>query len=155
MSGGISTDITVLVVLFIILFAFAMYFGKSSLISIILSFYPAVYFYQHFPYAEKLIFLHGDSLIIVNKIAIFLLFLIPLNIVIGRYIFSESTEGATHYFRTAGYALAGVIMFLIFYYGVISLASFYAFSPILNSLFESPSHLFWLSLAPVLIMLFL
>jgi|GEM_PF-2988637 len=147
----VTSDILVLAVIFIIFFAYAL-FSKDRIISFILAFYPAAYLFKLFPYVNTLVVLSGDRAILINKIVIFLIFLIPTSIVVNRYIFSESFHRSTGMFRSGGYALAFVIEILIFYYSILSLAAIYAFSPAISSLFSTPDRIFWWSLAPLLIM---
>ena len=156
-GGGtyFSSDIFILVILFIIFFAYAIYFGKNNIISLILAFYPAQLFYEHFPFINSLLVLKGDSLLILNKVLIFLLFLIPFSILIGRYIFKDSGYGSMHYVRIAGYAVAMVILVLIFSYSIISLDVFHNFSPSIDVLFTPGNHIFWWNLAPLLLLFFL
>ena len=151
-SVSLSTDIIAICVLFILLFAYGMYFGKSYLVSLVLTFYPARFLFEHFPFVDKLIFLKGDMLLTLNKVGIFILFLIPVHILIGRYVFSESGYGAERMFRTAGLAIAGVISVLVFNYGVINLDLLYNFTPVVDVLFSGADKLFYWSLAPLVIL---
>ncbi|MEI6843361.1 MAG: hypothetical protein WCK48_02555 [bacterium] len=154
-SGSFTTDLFVLGAIFLLFFFYALYFGKSKIISLLISFYPAYFFYENFPFFDKLLFLKGDSLLILNKAAIFLLFLIPINIMVGRYIFSEFSGGSKHYFRIAGYALAGVVLVLIFSYRIVSLDSIYKFSPVVANFFVGTDRQFWATLVPLALLLLL
>ncbi len=154
-GSALTNDIIVLGTLFILFATYALYFGKSRIVSLILAFYPAVFLYEQFPYASKLMFLHGDQPILLNKILVFLIFLIPLNIIIGRFVFAESGYGGSfHFLRVAGLALAGTMLALVFTYSVIDLSLFYSFSPTISALFVS-AYIFWWMLAPLVLMFFL
>lgn len=147
-SGSLATDIAVLCVVFVFFFVYALYFGKNRIISFLLAFYPAIFLYNQFPFIKSLTVLEG-KLLLLNQVAIFLLFLIPLDIIVGKYIFSNSMGGGGHYARIAGYALGGVIIVLLFSYTVISLDAVYNFSSQIDSLFTPHGKAFWWSLAPI------
>ncbi len=50
--------------------------GKSRIISLILAFYPARLLFENFPFMSKLLVLDGPNLLLLNKVLIFLLFLV-------------------------------------------------------------------------------
>lgn len=155
-GGILSSDLIVLGTIFVLFFLYAIYFGRDRVVAFIFAFYPAVFLYQTLPFFDKLIVLHGDRLILLNKLGLFLLLFIPLNIIIARYIFSESYGGGgKHYLRIAGCALASVVLFLVFYYKILNLETLYNFSPAVDILFSGPNRLFWWTLAPLAILLFL
>lgn len=149
-SGVLTTDIFVLLALFLIFFLYGWYLGKARLVSLILAFYPAIFLYKIFPFANNLMVLHGAELIVLNKVLIFLLFLIPLDIMISRYIFADSgLGGSSHFFRIAGFSIALVILIVLLSYTIISLDIFYNFSPTIDKLFFPESKIFWWNLAPI------
>jgi hypothetical protein len=147
-----GSDIFILVILFVIFFFYALYFGKNTIIATILAFYPAQFFYQNFPFMNSLLVLKGDSLLLLNKVLIFLLFLIPLTILIGRYVFQDSGYGSAHYFRSAAYSLAMIILVLIFDYSVVSLGLIHNFSPTISTLFTGANYIFLWNLAPLVLL---
>ena len=144
-----GSDIFVLILLFIFFFCYALYFGKNPIIATILAFYPAQFFYQNFPFMNNLLVLKGDPLLLLNKVLIFLLFLVPMTILIGRYVFQDSGYGSAHYFRSAAYALAMIIVVLIFDYSVVGLGLVHNFSPTVSTLFSDPTRIFLWNLAPL------
>ncbi|MFA7216651.1 MAG: hypothetical protein WC095_01565 [Candidatus Paceibacterota bacterium] len=147
----VSTDIIALLVLFIIFFSYSLYFGKNRIISLILAFYPALYLFSSFPFRDKLIFLQGDTMILINNIVLFLLFLVPLDIIIGRYI-SSIGYGGMKYLKITGYSLGLVVLVLIFSYSVVSLDSLYNFGSSVDNIFSN-DYRFWLTLFPLAILL--
>lgn len=158
-SGGVthylSSDIVILVLLFVFFFIYALYLGKGAIISLILAFYPAQFFYERFPFVDSAMLLKGDSLILLNKVGIFLLFLVPLTILFGRYVFHDSGYGSMHYARMAGYALLCVVIVLIFSYSIISLDSIHNFSSQIDTLFTGSDRIFYWNIAPIAILFFL
>lgn len=152
LNGSIVTsDIIALLILFIVAFSYSLYFGKNRIISLILAFYPALYLFNSFPFRDKLIFLQGDTMILVNNIVLFLIFLIPLDIIIGRYV-SSVGYGGMKYLRIAGYSIGLVVLVLIFSYSVVSLDSFYNFGSGVDNIFSN-DYRFWLTLVPLAILL--
>lgn len=158
-SGGVtqylSNDIVILVLLFIFFFVYALYLGKGAIISLILAFYPAQFFFEHFPFISQTMLLKGDSLLLVNKALVFMLFLVPLTILFGRYVFHDSGYGSMHYARMAGYALLCVVLVLVFSYSVISLDGVHNFSPAIDALFTGVDRIFYWNIAPIAILFFL
>ena len=152
LNGGgsyFSSDIFVLIVLFLFFFCYALFFGKNMIIATILAFYPAQFFYQNFPFMNSLLVLKGDPLLLLNKVLIFLLFLVPLSILIGRYVFQDSGYGRAQYFHSILYALAMVILVLLFDYSVVSLSLVHNFSPSISVLFSGADRIFWWNLSPL------
>ena len=98
---------------------------------------------------ENLLLLKGEPLLLLNKVLIFLLFLVPLTILIGRYVFQDSGYGSAHYLRCAGYALSMIILILLFSYSIVSLDSVHNFSPMISNLFTGADRIFWWHLAPL------
>ncbi|KKR45459.1 MAG: hypothetical protein A3G47_00605 [Candidatus Zambryskibacteria bacterium RIFCSPLOWO2_12_FULL_39_45] len=152
-KGLFSFDMAVLVVLFIIFLAYTLFFGRKMMISLILAFYPATLLYKTFPFIQKLLVVSGDKFLIINKIVIFLVFLVPLFIIISRYISSESSyTGSSHIIRTVGLAIVGVILILLFSYSTVSLDPIYNFSSSIDILFSTTDRVFWWNLAPLLVL---
>ena len=152
-KGLFSFDMAVLVVLFIIFLAYTLFFGRKMMISLILAFYPATLLYKTFPFIQKLLVVSGDKFLIINKIVIFLVFLVPLFIIISRYISSESSyTGSSHIIRTVGLAIVGVILILLFSYSTVSLDPIYNFSSSIDILFSTTDRVFWWHLAPLLVL---
>jgi hypothetical protein len=152
----LHTDIFVLVSIFVVMFLYGLYFGKNSLVSLILAYYPAVFLFQTFPFVEKLTVLKGDKLLMLNKVGIFLLFLIPISIIINRYIFAESSLTKTaHSFRIAGLALVSLALVLLFSYTVVDLSIFYNFSSTIDGLFANLTLIWVWNVAPLVLLTFL
>lgn len=151
----LSSDIVFLITIFVLFFIYTIYFGKSRVISLILAFYPAQFFYKSLPFLDSLIFLKGDKMIVLNKILIFGLILVLLSILFGRYVFHDSGYGSTKYFKTAGYSLAATIVLLIFAQSVINIDALHNFSSNVDVLFNAPDRVFWWNLAPLALLMFL
>jgi len=150
-GGMISSDLIILGTIFVISFIYAFSFGRNRTISFIISFYIADFLFQNFHFLNRLIFLQGDSLIALNKLIIFIVIFLPLNIIIGRYI-TESGNARAHIGRTIGYSFAMLILVLIFSYSVVNLTIFYHFSPVIDNLFSDSNMIFWWDLIPIAIL---
>jgi hypothetical protein len=150
--GYFSGDVIFLVTLFVVFFVYALYFGKNSIISVILAFYPAQFFYANFPFMNSLLVLKGDWPLLLNKVLIFLIFWVLLYILINRYVFHDSGYGGEHYVRMACYAIAMVIVVLIFSYSVVNLDAIHNFSPAIDALFAGADHIFLWNLAPLVVL---
>lgn len=150
-GGGsyFSSDVITLAVLFSIFFVGTLYFGKRNIISIVLAFYPTQFFYSKIPFMDSLLVLKGDNLLTLNKIIIFVIIWVIFTILFGRYVFHDSGYGSAHYLRMAGYAMAGVVVVLVFSYSVVSLDGYHNFSQSIDVLFSSPMKVFWWNFAPL------
>ena len=151
-SGPFTLDLIILFVVFVIFFILTSYFGRQIMIAIILAFYPTNLLYKTFPFIDRLIVLHGDMLVKINKIVIFFIFFLPLTIIISRYISESSHIGATHLLRTVGFSIAGVIIVLLFSYGTVNLDTFHHFSPTIEAIFAGSNKMFWWNIAPLAIL---
>ncbi len=149
----ITNDIIVIASLFIIFFIYALYGNKGRLISFILAFYPATIFYKTFPFSQQLTIVTDEKWLVFNKLAIFLLFFIPISIIIARFVFKESYEGK-QYIRAILYALSLVSVILLFHYTVIDFSIWYDFSPQIDTLFSSPLQVYIWQLLALLFLLF-
>ena len=137
-------DILFFVVMFIICGVFAIYFGRGRMVSVILAFYLAGILYSSFPFMNKLLVLQGEKLLLFNKLGIFLLFLVPISLILYRYLFSESEySGSSHLIRTAGLALIGVIIVVMTSYTVLSYDALHNFSPSIDALFMPTARIFY------------
>jgi hypothetical protein len=150
---SLSSDAIFLIVVFGLFFVFTLYLGKGRMTSLAISFYPTVILFNSFPFLSNLIVLHGVQLIVINKIIVFLLFLIPVNIILDKYIFSEmESAGSSHIFRVVGLALSGVILVMIFSYSVVNFDSLHDFSTGIDNIFGSTNMIFYWNLVPLAIL---
>lgn len=147
--GAMSFDIIVLAIAFFVIFLFGMYFGKAHLVSLIVSFYPAMLLYERLPFLEWFVFLKGENLITLNKLIVFVVLLVLIDIIILRFIFSESKGGPVHFIHIVAGSLAFLILLLILTYSVINLDMIHDFSPTIDNLFMNSPHTFWWNLAPL------
>jgi hypothetical protein len=153
--GNISTDVATLLIVFFAFFFYTLYFGKNRTISFILAYYPALFLYNAFPWVSKLLILTGPKMLALNKVGIFLIFLLPLSIVINRYIFADSGAGGVHILRVGGLALVCLTLVLLFSYTVVDLSLFHDFGSHIDVLFSNPTKDWIGNLAPLVLLAFL
>lgn len=148
-------DMLFFVVGFILFLIFALYAGKGRVISLILAYYPASILFSTLPFLNKLLVLQ-DKMLVLNKMAVFLIFLIPLSIIINSYVFSESMHtGAEHLFRTAGLALIMLALVVSFSYSVVNYDVFHNFTASTDALFNPISRIFYMNVGIFAILAFL
>lgn len=153
--SGLTADLIVVGITLLIFFLISLYFGKAKLISLILAYYPAVLLYNSFPYLQSILFAKGESLLILNKLVVFLIILILLSIAIGRFIFSESGYGGSHVVRHIGFSVAATVLFFVFIHSIITINFIYKFSPSIEVLFGTADKIFWWLLFPLILIFFL
>ncbi len=149
----ITNDISFLFGLFVLFFIYALYGSKARILSYIFAFYPAVMLYNSFPFTEKLLFVTSEQWLVWNKFLIFLLFFVPISIIISRFVFRESYE-SKHYIRALLYALACVSLVLLFWYSVLSFDVWYDFSSHIDAWFATPVREYLWYIAPLLLLMF-
>ena len=158
-SDLLTSDPIFLLALFAIFFFYAMYFGRGKIVSIIISFYPAMILYRAFPFFDKLASFSskaGETGLVLEKLGIFLVFLVIINTILGRYVFSESIHtGAPHLLRTAGFSVALVLLVILFSYNTANFDILHNFSPSIDAIFARSGIEFWWNLAPLIILAFL
>ena len=145
-----SGDAVFLCTLFVIFLALALYFGRGMIVSIILAFYPATFLFNTFPFMAKSIILSGDKLLVLNKIGVFFIFLLPLSIILNKYIFSESEYSSSpHILKSIGLSLSMVLLITLFSYSTVNFDVFHDFSPQIDILFNGGTRLFYWNLVPL------
>jgi hypothetical protein len=155
LTALLSGDVAFLGLILVIFFGYAMYFGRGRIISLILSFYPATILYKAFPFMDKLT-MESSQALVLGKLGLFILFLIPINIVIGKYIFSESFySGGANIFRNFGLSAIIVILIILLSYSTISFNVIHDFSPAMDAIFAGTDRVFWWNLAPILLLMVL
>ncbi len=148
-GGSIVNDFILLGIIFVLLTVYGIYLGRNRLISFILSFYAATFLYNIFPFTEKLMFSTKGDWVVLNKILIFLMFFLPLNIIINKHLSAsyESVSGKG-VLKTSLFAIMALALILVFSYSVVNFDSYYNFSPTIDALFTE-SRIFWWQLAPL------
>ncbi len=156
LAGSLGGDTVFLAVAFVLFMGLSYYLGRGLIISTIFAFYPATLLFKSFPFLDKLVLLSGEKLIVLNKVAIFLVFLIPITIVVSKYIFSLSDGGTgSNFLKLAGMSAGLVILVVVFSYNVVSFDTFHNFGSQIDSLFAGSGREFYWFLAPLALLAFL
>ena len=151
----LSGDLPFFVATFLLFAIFTLYFGRGRIVSLILAYYPATILFNSLPFINRLLILQ-DKMLIVNKIAIYFIFLIPLSIVLNNYVSSESTySGASHLVRTGGFALIALILLIMFSYSTVNYDLFHSFGDSVDHLFTPLSRVFYWNLGIFTLLAFL
>jgi hypothetical protein len=155
-GGLFSTDVGFLIAVFLVILGISFFIGRSSLISLILSFYPATLLYKTFPFTSKAIFLKGELLETFNKIGLFLLFLILITIIVSRFVHSvyEYTRGDSS-LRIFGLSIAFLILVVFFSYDVVNYDVFHNFGSQIDAIFTIKDSQFYWNIAPIALLAFL
>ncbi len=149
-SGSIYGDATFLLIIFLIILGTAYYFGRGFIVSIIISFYPATILFKLFPFMDKVIFADGVNLLLLNKLGLFLLFLIPITIIVNRFMFTAGEyNGGENILRLAGLSIAFIIIIVLFSYNTLSYDVFHNYSSQIDAIFGAPGREFYWILAPL------
>lgn len=150
LSSFLSGDFVFLTVLFLAIFGYTMYFGRGKIVAFILSFYPATILYNNLPFLDSLIVLKGDVLITLNKIVLFAILFILLNIITNRYIVSISNYGKQpSILSNLVLSIGGVVLVVLFSYTTVNLDVIYDPSTTIDALFSRDISVFVWSLVPL------
>jgi len=152
--SGSTTEILILVGIFLFFFFIALGIGKGKTIALIFSYYPALFFYSQFPFADKLTILKSDWQFFLNKFGIFLIFFIPTFFIIN--LITGKTLAYTDRSRKFGLAVLGLcasILSLITIHQIIPFEKLTKYFPMTADIWSSESLLFWLLIAPVVLIL--
>ncbi len=153
---GISLDFLIIAALFVALSAYALYFGKNRIVSLILALYGAITLYTAFPYQNSvLIFRNSPGQVVVSKLVVFIVFTAILHLLFNRIVSIEYGFGR---FRkpteVALLSLSALVLMLVVVYQIIPIENFYNFSSIADGIFMAKQSLFWWLLAPIAVLFF-
>ncbi len=149
-----TSDMGVLIILFLIFFGITFWFGRGIIVAFILSFYPSVLLYLNLPFLDKLMILQGDKLLLLNRGCVFLLLFILITVIINSYVSSLGglSGGGENLLKASALSLTGVLLVLILSYSVLNLDMLHDFSPSIDALFSSNARLFWWNIVPFVVL---
>ncbi len=151
-----SGDFLVLFLITLFFFGIAFFLGRGRMSSILFAFYPSMLLYANFPYVNKMLVATGDKMIVLNKLGIFLLFLLPISYAIGKHTTdSFESNGVMKLLKTFGLALAGTGLTLVLSYGLVNFESLYDFGERIDSLFTNSEHVFYWNIGILVLLAFL
>lgn len=142
---GITLDVVVLIVAFVILAAYGLYLGKSRLMAFVFAFYPAMLLYAAFPYTANITFWKGSAQqVALSKLLIFGVIFIICNVVVHRFIQGDFSFGKSkRFFEIATLAISGLILMLVVWHYAVPLESVYGFSGGISRFFSGSVGVFW------------
>ncbi len=149
-SGSLTGDATFLGIIFLLILGLSYYFGRGFIVSLIVSFYPATILFKLFPFMEKVLFLSGEKLLLLNKMGLFLVFLIPITIIVNRFMFTAGDYSTgENMLRLAGLSLAFLLIIVLFSYSTVNYDLFHNYSSQIDGLFSGSGREFYWVLAPI------
>ncbi|GEM_PF-3016324 len=151
----ITTEIIILVAIFIVCLAVAFTLGKGKSIALILSFYPAIFFYSQFPLPEKLlIFSETPWQIFFGQLVLFLIFFaitfFVINIIAGRGVFYTDRRQKL---KLTILAIGIFTLILLIVHQLIPLPEVAKYFPKTGEFFASEKLFFWILLTPLALIL--
>lgn len=148
-------DILVLVIVVVVSFFAIMYFGKSSGVSAVLSFYPSLLVYNNFPYFEKILsFARNPLETTLLKMAFFILLFLLSYITLRRavsVVFSWTPIIKLFESIVLSIILSGLLFSV---YIFIAGNSHFVATPLLLLIFGTAEALFWWLSGSMVVLLF-
>lgn len=145
-------DFLIIIILFGILFLFAWYIGRATLVSILLSFYAAYALYVTFPYASLLPSAPALTALLA-QLALYGGFTLAFYIILRRVVVSDFLYVGI--FGTIILSFLGATFLLTLAYHVFPVSTVYHFTPAVDALFLSKQYFFWWFTAPGIGLFFL
>lgn len=142
-----------IILIFCLVVSFSL--GKGKIIALILSFYPAVFFYSQFPIIEKLVFLKENQWqIFFNRLILFAIFFILTFLVIsiiagGRVLYTDRSQKLKIFILS----ICVFVLTLLTIHQIIPLPEALKYMPKSGDFFASDKYFFWLILSPLAIIL--
>ena len=153
--GFLPFDLLVIGVIFVIVFLYAFFFGKSRSTTFLLSIYLAGFISLFFPLWDSIKGLtEGNSFVL--EIGVFVVITIIAWLSIRASIYSAFPEGVLEkVFQASLLSISTTVLLLFYGYHVIPIKDSYTFSPSLENILSSPVLFFWALLIPIAVLYFL
>jgi hypothetical protein len=127
---------------------------QNKLTAGIISLYLAAFLYTQVPFVKTLTLVKGADQLFWNHLAIFAIFLVPIFIIVSKYIDSEPTFGALGYIKLLLLLVAVVGIIITIFYRFVPVESVYQIPSGIEKYFVSDlSFTIWL-IAPLIILFF-
>ncbi len=151
---SVSSDTLIILVLLVIILGIGFKFGRNQLVSLILAIYVAAFLYVNIFFASNFVFVEkSSSMLFWNKLGIFLLFLIPVNLLINKSLGGYESRG-NRFVKIGLLAIALLGLTLAIFYHVVPITSVHNFSSGIDKLFaSSTAYTLWL-LIPLIVLFF-
>ena len=148
-----QTDFLVILGLIFIFSVIGFYLGKNKSISILVSMYVGILFYEKLPFLSKVLFLKSPIGNTLNRLAIYTIIVFLIYLVLKKHIsgFGENFN----IIKAVFFGLAITIFIIILSYYLIPIESIYDFGDKIDKIFRIKTGLFYPILIPLAIIAFL
>lgn len=147
-----ASDFLIIIILFGVLFLFAWYIGRATLVSVLLAFYAAYAVYVVFPYAEYLPTAPAMTALL-SHIGLYAALALLFYIILRRVVVSDFLYVGI--FGTIILSFLGATFLIALAYHVFPVADVYRFTPAIDLLFAAKQYFFWWFSAPAIGLFFL
>lgn len=146
-----ASDFLIIIILFGILFLFAWYIGRATLVSVLLAFYAAYAIYAVFPAAYLPTAPAMTALL--AQVALYAMLTLVFYIILRRVVVSDFLYVGI--FGTIALSFLGAAFLLVLAFQVFPVATVYRFTPAVAALFAPAKFFFWWFVAPAVGLFFL
>ena len=147
-----ASDFLIIIILFGILFLFAWYIGRATLVSVLLAFYAAYALYVAFPYSSFLPTAPAMTALL-SHIGLYAALALLFYIILRRVVVSDFLYVGI--FGTIILSFLGATFLIALAYHVFPVADVYRFTPAIDLLFAAKQYFFWWFAAPAIGLFFL
>lgn len=147
-----ASDFLIIIILFGVLFLFAWYIGRATLVSVLLAFYAAYAVYAVFPYAKYLPTAPAMTALLA-QIGLYASIALLFYIILRRVVVSDFLYVGI--FGTIILSFLGATFLIALAYHVFPVATVYNFTPAIDLLFAAKQYFFWWFSAPAIGLFFL
>ncbi len=149
--NGVS-DFLIIIILFSVLFLFAWYVGRATLVSILMAFYAGFAIYKTFPYMSYLPTAPAMTALLA-QVALYAGLTLVFYIILRRVVVSDFLYVGI--FGTIILSFLGATFILALAFHVFPVATVYTFTPAVAALFAPVKYFFWWFSAPAVGLFFL
>ena len=146
------SEIAYFLIVFGVLFAFAIFKGRQAIINIIVALYLALLISIEFPYYDQVLgSITGAMSVSAAKLSIFLVFTLLMTILCFRIMPDEFREMKLESLRKKfTYALLATVLVMIFSFNVLPVTEFLTPGTPLQTLFAPQEYFFWWLILPLI-----
>ncbi|MEK7515530.1 MAG: hypothetical protein AAB555_01165 [Patescibacteria group bacterium] len=149
--NGVS-DFLIIIILFSVLFLFAWYVGRATLVSVLMAFYAGFAVYKMFPFMSYLPTAPAMTALL-SQVGLYAALTLIFYIILRRVVVSDFLYVGI--FGTIILAFLGAAFMLALAFHVFPVASIYTFTPAVSALFAPAEYFFWWFAAPAVGLFFL
>ena len=148
---SVASDFLIIIILFGILFFFAWYIGRATLVSVLLAFYAAYAVYIVFPYTSFLPTAPAMTALLAH-VGLYACLTLVFFIILRRVIVSDFLSVSI--FGTIILSFLGAAFLLALAFQVFPVANVYNFTSAVSALFAPAELFFWWFVAPAIALFF-